>query len=115
MEINNLQKTKELLPLVKIDTKFKLTVTKNLEKKIRYLCSKLPNNEYSGTLFYQVKGSFENKNLHIICKDFYLQDVGEATFTEFQNDNTLTEYIIENNLFECYHGLMHSHQSFSAY
>ena len=46
MEINNLQKTKELLPLVKIDTKFKLTVTKNLEKKIRYLCSKLPNNEY---------------------------------------------------------------------
>lgn len=115
MEINNLQKTKELLPLVKIDTKFKLTVTKNLEKKIRYLCSKLPNNEYSGTLFYQVKGSFENKNLHIICKDFYLQDVGEATFTEFQNDNTLTEYIIENNLFECYHGLLHSHQSLKSY
>ena len=103
------------LPLIKRQETFDLIVTEELEKKIRFLCDKLPRNEYSGTLFYAIEGSFKDKNLRIIAKDFFLQDIGEATYTEFQNDVDLAEYMAYYELWEYYTGLMHSHQSFQAF
>lgn len=95
------------IQLIKKSELYKLTVTQELEKKIRFLCDKLPHNEWSGTLFYTIEGSFEDNNLHVICKDFFLQDVGESTYTEFQNDVDLAGYIAEHELWDCYTGLMH--------
>lgn len=92
-----------------------MTVTAALEEKIRFLCGKLPQNEWSGTLFYTVEGSFEEHNLHFIAKDFYLQDVGESTFTQFKNDVTLASYMVDNDLLDCYVGLCHSHNNFSCF
>lgn len=106
---------KKTVQLIKKQESFKLTVTKNLERKIRYLCDKLPDNEYSGTLFYKVNGSFENKNIEIIAVDFYLQDIGTSTYTEFNNDMSLANYMVENNLLKCYQGLMHSHNKMPAF
>lgn len=101
--------------LVKQTKSFKITVTENLEKIIRFLCDKLPNNEYSGTLFYKVEGSFEEGDLHIIAKDFYLQDVGTGGYTEFKNDATMAGYMVEKGLFDCYQGLMHSHNRMATF
>lgn len=95
------------IQLIKSQESYKLTVTENLERQIRFLCSKLPHNEWSGTLFYTVEGSFEDKNLHVICKEMFLQDVGEATFTSFQDDANLATYVVEHELYDCYTGLMH--------
>ena len=95
------------LKLVKRQESFKLTVTKDLEEKIRFLCDRLPKNEWSGTVFYTVEGSFKDKNLHVICKDFFLQDVGEATYTEYQDDVELSSYMVSHELWDCYTGLMH--------
>lgn len=93
--------------LIKNNNTYKITITENLEKIIRFLCDKLPYNEYSGTLFYDVEGSFEDNNLNIIAKDFYLQHIGTSTYTEFKNDVTLAEYMVQHGLFGCYTGLMH--------
>ena len=101
--------------LLKKQESFKLTVTKELEKKIRFLCDKLPRNEWSGTLFYTVEGSFAEGDLHIIAKDFFLQDVGEAAYTEFKNDVDLAGYMAVHELWDCYTGLMHSHDMMSTF
>ena len=101
--------------LLKKQESYKITVTRELEKKIRFLCDKLPRNEWSGTLFYAVEGSFKDKNLHIIAKDFFLQDVGEAAYTEFKNDVDLAGYMAAHELWDCYTGLMHSHDMMSTF
>ena len=88
---------------------YKLIVKESLERKIRFLCDRLPHNEYSGTLFYKTTGSFETNDLVIIAEDLYLQVVGSGGYTEFQRDVTLASYIVENELFTHYHGLIHSH------
>lgn len=93
--------------IIKKDFAFKIKIEDSLEKQIRFLCSKFPKNEYSGTLFYTIEGSFENKDLVIIAKDFYLQDIGSAAFTKFKMDNSVSTYMVENELFDCYQGLMH--------
>lgn len=103
------------IQLVKRQESYELVVTDELERKIRFLCDKLPKNEYSGTLFYTVEGNFKDKDLRIIAKDFFLQDVGEAAYTEFQNDVDLAGYMATHELWDCYTGLMHSHQNFSAF
>ena len=95
------------ISLIKRPESYDLVITEELEKKIRFLCDKLPKNEYSGTLFYSVEGSFREKDLKIIAKDFFLQDVGEATYTEFQNDTDLANYMATHELWDCYTGLMH--------
>lgn len=98
------------IPLLKMQESYKLTVTEELEKKIRFLCDKLPRNEWSGTLFYSVEGSFSNRNLHIIAKDFFLQDVGGSVYTEFKDDIDLAAYIAAHEeLLDCYTALLHSH------
>lgn len=101
--------------LIKRPESFKLTISEALETKIRRLCDKLPNNEYSGTLFYRIQGSFTKQDLHIIAEDFYLQDIGSCTYTEFNNDPTLAGYMLDNDLITCHQGLMHSHDTMPTF
>lgn len=103
------------IQLIKRSESYKLTVKKELEEKIRFLCDKLPANEWSGTLFYTVEGTFKDKDIHIICKDFFLQDVGASTFTEFKNDENLASYMVQHELWDCCMGLMHSHNMMNAF
>lgn len=95
------------ITLVKRQESFDMIITEELEQQIRFLCEKLPNNEYSGTLFYKVEGSFKDGDLKIIGVNFFLQDVGEAAYTEFQNDVELAAYMATHELWDCYTGLMH--------
>lgn len=99
-----------LPPLIKQSTTYKITVKRKTEEKIRYLCRKFPNLEWSGILFYTHSGSFEEGNLEIYCEDLFPMDLGTATFTQFKQDETIAAYIAENiELFECDMGLVHSH------
>ena len=54
---------------------YKLIIPERVEKMIREWCSLSPNNEWSGTLFYTVEGSFENKDLVLTAQDFYVLDI----------------------------------------
>lgn len=101
--------------MVKKPECFKFIVEESLEKIIRHICARYPNNEFSGTLFYTVEGSFEDGSLVVRGKDFYVQDIGESTYTEFQNDVSLAGYMVEHELWGCYTGLMHSHNRMQTF
>ena len=101
--------------LIKKDNRYKLIITPSLEEKIRFLCARFPNNEYSGVLFYDYTGRFEDNSLVLTAKDFCLMDYGSATYTEFNKSAEICNYMIENDLLECQQGLMHSHDQMSTF
>lgn len=101
--------------LKKQDNTYKLIITPELEEKIRFLCARFPNNEYSGVLFYDYTGRFEDNSLVLTAKDFCLMDYGSATYTEFDKSVEICNYMIEHDLLECQQGLMHSHDQMSTF
>lgn len=101
--------------LIKKDNKYKLIITPALEEKIRFLCARFPNNEYSGVLFYDYTGRFEDNSLVLTAKDFCLMDYGSAVYTEFDKSAEICNYMIENNLLGCQQALMHSHDQLSTF
>ena len=96
-----------VIPLVKKQDTFKLTVTEQLEKKIRHLCMRQPDNEWSGTLFYEPEGSFEDGSLVIRCIDVCLMDVGVSTYTEFDMTSDVINYAMKHDLLGVQMGLIH--------
>lgn len=91
---------------------YNLEITPELEQKIRYLCSKFPQREWSGILFYDYTGAFSSKDIKFIAKDFLFMDEGDATSTEFDLDGQdVVTYMCDNDLFGCQLGLCHSHHS----
>ena len=109
--------TQQSLPqLVKMSSTYKMVIPKKVEEKIRYLCRKFPNLEWSGVLFTSYTGSFETNDLVITCEDIYPMDLGSSGFTEFNMDETVAGYIADNiELFDCDLGLIHSHNTMSCF
>lgn len=92
----------------------KIIIPENVEKKIRYICNRVWNTEWSGTLFFNYSGSFENNDLTITCKDIYVMDIGTQTYTEFDMSPDVISYMTENpELLDCQMGLIHSHNNMS--
>lgn len=96
-------------------TNCKLIISSNLEKKISVCCRELPQNEWSGTLFYSIVSGKFGKDLVLKAEDFYLRDIGSHTYTEFDDDADAFNYQVENNLIDCIQGLIHSHCSFNTF
>ena len=94
---------------------FDIVITKEVEAKIRYLCSKIHNIEWSGFLFYTYEGNIKNNNLKIICKDIYLKDIGSSGYTEFDTSLDETAYMVDKDLLDCQTGLIHSHHTMAAF
>ena len=101
--------------LKKQDNTYKLIITPELEEKFRFLCASFPIIEYSGVLFYDYTGRFEDNSLVLTAKDFCLMDYGSATYTEFDKSAEICNYMIEHDLLECQQGLMHSHDQMSTF
>lgn len=102
--------------LILRDTKYNITIPQNVEEKIRFLCNKIHDIEWSGILFFDYKGSFETNDLEIICKDIYLMDVGVSTYTEFDMNPDVISYMAQNQeLLDCQSGLVHSHHVMKTY
>ena len=96
--------------------RYKLTIPKEVEDKIRFICQKVWDIEWSGILFYTYEGSFETDDLNIICKDIYVMDIGNATYTEFDMSPDVIAYMTENReLLDCQQALIHSHNQMSTF
>lgn len=93
---------------------YKLIIPDEVEAKIRYLCSKINNIEWSGVLFYEYENAFK-ENFIITCKDLVLMDVGQAATTSFEINADVIAYATDNDLLDCQMGLVHSHHSMTAY
>lgn len=86
---------------------YHLTISDKLERKIRVLCNKFYNTEWSGVLFYNYVGSFE-KVIVFEAVDMMFQDIGDSTTTEFSmDDSNVAEYIANHALWDCQCGLIH--------
>lgn len=93
---------------------YKMEISDSVEEKIRYMQQKYPSTEWSGVLFCQHKGSFENNDLIIICKDIYPMDLGSAVFTQFKYNTDVINYMVENDLIDCDMQLVHSHHNMTT-
>ena len=95
------------------DEHFRIFIPKEVESKFRTLCELSPELEWSGVLFYTIMGSFEDKNLEVHCKDFFLMDQGTKVNTEINyNTPEIAAYMAQNlELLDCYQGLCHSHNT----
>lgn len=108
-----MEKQKDL-SLVKKQSTFKLVIPIEVERKIRYLCQKIANVEWSGTLFYTHEGSMEEGNLVITCKDIFVMDIGSQDYTEFDMSPDVISYMCDNTeLLDMQMGLIHSHNNMS--
>lgn len=104
------------IELIKRSNTYKLVIPKEVEKKIRYLCSQVSEIEWSGTLFYTHEGSFEDNSLVIKCVDIFLMDIGTAAYTEFDMSPDVISYMVEHpELLDCQMGLIHSHNKMSTF
>ena len=108
-------KQKQDIQLRECKDSYKLIIPERVEKMIREWCSLSPNNEWSGTLFYTVEGSFENKDLVLTAQDFYVLDIGTSGFTRYKVTPEICNYMIEHDLLDCKTGLIHSHDTMNAF
>lgn len=117
--ISTTMKPKELpIPLVnKTEGNIKVTVTEGMINKIRYICGEFPTKEWSGVLFYDIKGSLKKPNLiEIKAFDFYPLDLGSASYTEFEYSPDFAAYIARNPLLMDHQmGLIHSHNNMGVF
>ena len=104
-----------MMNIKKSNLRFDLTISDKVESKIRWWCSKLPNKEWSGVLYYKYKGSFKNKNLSLIAVDFLVLDIGSGTHTEFVESPDIISYMCVNDLTDCQSGIIHSHNMMKAF
>lgn len=79
-----------------------------LEKKIRFLCTKFPSNEWSGALFTTTEGDT------IYANDLFLMDIGDATYTEWEFDKDLLKYKAEH-CFDADMNIIHSHHQMNTF
>ena len=102
--------------LILKQTKYKMFIPKEVENKIRLLLDNIRNIEWSGVLFYDVEGSFEDGSLKVICKDILPMDIGNATYTEWNMNADVVSYIVDHpELVGSYQGLCHSHHAMSTF
>lgn len=104
--------------LRKGNTSYKLFIPKEVEIKIRMLCTLCPNKEWSGILFYKLIGSFTDNNLEIHCVDIYQMDEGNATYTEFDMNPDVAGYIVDHPELckdGIYQALIHSHNNMPTF
>lgn len=97
------------------ESNYTITIPEDVENKIRFLCNKIPDVEWSGILFYTYEGSFKDNNLNVICKDIHLMDIGTTTTTCYEVDVTIAGFMADHNLINYKLGLIHSHNRMKTF
>ena len=85
------------------DTKAKLILTAQVVNQIKFLCSKIPNVEWSGVLYHTSTGDVDDPK-NFVCKAEYilLLDKGTSGYTEydFTSDNFVEALMDKPELME---------------
>jgi hypothetical protein len=115
MEINSSKLPVQKLQLIGSTDSYSLVIPDEVEFRIRQWCSLNPTTEWSGTLFYTISGSFEEKNIEFTVRDFFVMDIGTAGFTNYKETPEICSYMMENDLLDCKTGLIHSHNNMKAF
>lgn len=110
------QAQKKALSLEKHTDTYKLVIPADVEKKIRHLCNRISQVEWSGALFYTHSGSYEEGTLEIRCVDIFPMDIGSQAYTEFDMSPDVIAYMTDHpELLDCQMGLIHSHNNMATF
>ena len=85
--------------------------------KVKYLCKMIPKVEWSGILFYDIKGTVKDpENMLITLKDILPMNKGTQAYTEYELDNRYIEYLMDNpEAMEWKMGHIHSHNTMGVF
>lgn len=104
------------IPLIhNTELSYKIIIPESVEKKIRFLCKEIHSIEWSGVLFYDVEGNFEDNSLVVKCLDIYQMDIGNGAYTEYTMNPSVATYMLDHDLMTAYQGHIHSHHSMAAF
>ena len=108
---------KKDLELVSLKNLIPLHISSKVLKKIGYLCQAISKVEWSGVLFYSVKGTLaEFNNVEFTVEDIYLMDKGSAAYTEYELDDDLIDYRMSNpESLKWKIGHIHSHNTMRTF
>lgn len=87
--------------------------------KVKYLCLKIPHEEWSGPLFYSIEGSIEKpETFKIKLEDILPLDRGTGSFTSYELDDRFIEYMTEpgqEHRMDWKMGHIHSHNTMKVF
>lgn len=88
-----------------------------LMAQIRFLCSNIRRDEWSGVLFYTSKGDFGTENFSVVAQELFLMDIGNATYTEYDwADKELVKFLMSNpEIRKMQKGHIHSHNEMAVF
>jgi len=85
--------------------------------KIKYLCNKISQVEWSGVLFYSLKGNIKNPSKMVcVIEDILPMDMGSAAYTEYSFDDRVVTFLQEEEeRFDWHIGHIHSHNNMKTF
>jgi hypothetical protein len=94
-----------------------LIISSKLQDQIYFLCSKIPNDEWSGVLFYNTEGKFGEEGFKIICEELFPLDIGTSTYTEYETgDPDFIKFMMSNPaILDMKKGHIHSHNRMDTF
>ena len=94
-----------------------MKISKQILNKIKYLCREIPKVEWSGVLFYKVKGSITKpETFECIITDILPMDMGTSAYTEYEFNQDVVDYIEQDDeRFDWKIGHIHSHNTMKTY
>lgn len=95
----------------------KVIIAPKLQQQLKWLCEKISDLEWSGTLFYTVNGDdFNHPDFKIVAEELYLQDIGTSTYTEYGVTPEYIKVLMENpQLRTMKKGHIHSHNHMTVF
>lgn len=110
---------KEELKILQLHREINLKINKQILDKIKFLCNNMKNVEWSGILFYKLRGTMSKPDkMSIEIKDIFLMDKGNRSHTGFSWDSDLVEYQMNNPISieeDWIKGLIHSHNTMNVF
>jgi hypothetical protein len=106
------------LPQVTLEDTIPVIMSQAILDKIQHLCQKINKVEWSGVLFYSIKGSIKKpKTFKITLEDILPLDKGSATYTSYKLDDRFVEYLMEEPeiRMDWKVGQIHSHHNMSVF
>lgn len=112
------QISKKLERVQLTDTQVKLVMPERILNQIKYLCRDIAKVEWSGILFYSIEGTIEKpEDLVITLEDILPMHKGTSTYTEYEFDDSVVEYMMDNETMEkgWKMGHIHSHNTMGVF
>lgn len=104
------------MSIVDLPSIIDVQITEPVLNKIKFLCSKISQVEWSGILFYKVDGDFNTGKFKCVIEDLYPMDKGTSGYTEYEFSEDFIKYRMNNlDTLECNIGHIHSHNNMSTF